>query len=287
MSAYQPQAQPVDVSYRSLDPTVNPEVANDMVRELTEGITSGGTPLMMEPPSNEFPLPGGYLDSDGVLHKTARVKEINGSDEEMFAREMRNPKMPIVRVVDLILRRTVTAIGTIEPVTAQDLGKMLIGDRASLFLAARVLTFGKEWEVPDWPCRLCGQTFGISMEVDDDIPVKELPDPRNQEIEVKLRAGQVATAGLMTGVVQLAMVGDGDKTVPEEQTYAIDQCLRAIDGKQVRFPMAQQMGMADRRKIIEEMEKAQPGPQMEEVVVTCLKCGGTAKYSVGLLDLFR
>ena len=270
--------------YQEFDPTKDPDMANQMVRDLTE---TKPPPPMVEPPSNAYVLPGGYLDPEGQLHREAKIKEITGADEEAFAREWKNPNLSVARVVDLILRRTVTAIGMIDPVTPEALGSLLIGDRAALLLAVRLLTFGTDWEVPDFPCRLCGETFGVVIELDKDIPMKELPDPRRQEVEVKLRNGTIVTVGLLTGALQLQMVGDGNRTAPEEQTYAIDRCLRTIDGQAVRSPMAQSMGMADRRKIVQAMDEGQPGPQMEEVVVTCDKCGGEAKYALGLVDLFR
>jgi hypothetical protein len=51
--------------------------------------------------------------------------------------------------------------------------------------------------------------------------------------------------------------------------------------------VAQKMSMADRRKIVQAMSDAQPGPRMEEVMVTCTECGQEAAYQLSLVDLFR
>ena len=265
-----------------IDPLAEPEFANDAVRKLT----APAVPLMATPPANVVELPGGYIDADGNLHTEARIREINGSDEEAMARELKNPSVNVPRVVDLLLKRTVESIGTIEPVPAQVLGNMLTGDRAALMLAVRILTFGTDWEVPDFPCRLCGETFGTIVELDS-IPIDKLDNPMVQEVEVELRNDRTVTLSLMTGEVQLEMVGDSSRTGPEEVTIAIDRCLRKINGLPVAGPNAQRMSMADRRTVVNALAEAQPGPRMEEVVVTCTECGREANYTVSLVDLFR
>ena len=266
-----------------LDPLADPEVANEAVKALT----APQLPLMESLPANKVELPGGYIDGEGNLHTDARIREINGSDEEAMARELRNPNVNIPKVVDLLLKRTVEAIGNIEPIPAQVLNSMLTGDRAALMLAVRTLTFGTDWEVPDFPCRLCGEQFGTIVELDS-IPIKKLDNPMVQEIDVELRSERTVTLRLMTGAVQLEMVsGDANRTGPEEVTIAIDRCLRKIDGLPVAGPSAQRMSMADRRTVVAALADAQPGPRMEEVVVTCTECGREANYTVSLVDLFR
>lgn len=265
-----------------LDPTVQPELANERVRALT----TPAIPMMKDPPGNTTVLPGGYIDAGGTLHTDARIREINGSDEEAMARELRNPSISIPKVVDLLLKRTVAAIGTIDPVTPVVLGDMLTGDRAALMLAVRILTFGSDWEVPDFPCKLCGENFGTIVELDS-IPIKKLDNPMVQEIDVELRNGHTATLAMVTGNIQLEMVGDGNRTGPEEATIAIDRCIRKLDGMPVAGPTAQRMSMADRRTVVAALAEAQPGPRMEEVMVTCTECGREANYTVSLIDLFR
>lgn len=265
-----------------IDPLVNPELANERVRALT----ATSIPMMRPPPTNNASLPGGYIDAEGNLHTDARIREINGSDEEAMARELRNPTISVPKVVDLLLKRTVEAVGTMEPVPPGVLNDMLTGDRAALMLAVRILTFGNDWEVPDFPCRLCNQTFGTIVELDS-IAIKKLDNPMVQEVEVELRNGHNATVALLTGGVQLEIVGDGNRTGAEEATTAINRCLRKLDGSPVAGPMAQRMSMADRRTIVNAMAEAQPGPQMEEVMVTCIECGREANYTVSLIDLFR
>lgn len=267
-----------------VDPLTNPEGANEILRELTG--PSASTPLMPPLPSDIVPLPGGYLDVEGNLHRECRIREINGSDEEAMARELRSPTVNVPRVVDLVLKRCVLGIGTIES-TPQALANMLIGDRAALMMAVRILTFGNDWEVPDFPCRLCGETFGTIVELNT-IGTKKLDNPMVQEVEVELRNGSIANLGLITGEVQLEMVGDANRTGPEEVTIAIDRCIRRMDGRPVGGSgVAQRMSMADRRKIAKVMTDAQPGPRMEEVVVACEKCGREADYALSLVDIFR
>lgn len=277
-------SDPLIAASRVIDPFEDPNAAEKIVKELTGPETT--LPLMSLLPANTVSLPGGYIDRDGRLHTECRIREINGSDEEAMARELRSPTVNVPRIVDLLLKRCVVSVGDIEPVPATVLSSMLIGDRAALILSVRMLTFGEDWEVPDFPCRLCGQTFGTIVELSS-IVIKPMDNPAVQEIEVELRHDHTATVGLLTGAVQLEMVGDGTRTGPEEITIAIDRCIRRIDGGPVLGPVAQKMSMADRRKIAQAMADAQPGPRMEEVVVTCTKCGREADYTVSLVDLFR
>jgi hypothetical protein len=265
-----------------IDPAADPDRANDVIRELTKP----QVPLMPPLPADTVTLPGGYIDKDGVLHTEARIREINGSDEEAMARELRNPNVNIPKVVDLILKRCVLEVGSYGS-TPLLLSEMLTGDRSALMLAIRILTFGSDWEVPDFPCRLCGKAFGVVVELHEDIKIKKMDNPMVQDIEVTLRNGHLALVHLLTGAAQLEMVGDGNRTGPEEATIAIDRSIRSLDGNPVMGHIAQKMSMADRRKIVQAMADAQPGPQMEEVVVTCTECGQDAEYQLNLIDLFR
>jgi len=265
-----------------VDPRINPEAAN----ELADRLTRSDVPLMPPLPADTVMLPGGYLDEDGLLHTEARIREINGSDEEAMARELRSPTMNIPKVVDLIVKRCVLSVGELES-TPKLLAQMLTGDRAALMLAIRILTFGTEWEVPDFPCRICSQTFGTIVELDTTIEIRKMKNPKVQDIEVELRNGHLALVHLLTGAVQLEMVGDGNRTGPEEATIAIDRSIRSIDGNPVTGHVAQKMSMADRRKIIQAMSDQQPGPRLEEVMVTCSECGREADYQISLVDLFR
>jgi hypothetical protein len=267
-----------------IDPRVEPEKANAVVEALTSP-ASTPMPLMGEPPSNITELPGGFIDADGMLHTTARIREITGADEEAMAKEFKTPSMSVARLVDLILRRCVISVGSFDPVPPGILSSLLVGDRSALMLAIRILTFGRDWEVPDFPCRLCGAVFGTVVELDS-IPMKKLENPMVQEIDVPLRHDRVATLALVTGAVQLE-VSTLDRTAPEETTLAIDRCIRKIDGREVIPPLAQNMGMADRKKILEALTSAQPGPQMEEVSVQCSVCDQEANYTLNLIDLFR
>jgi hypothetical protein len=259
-----------------------PELATDLAAKLTKP----PIPLMGSLPADTVVLPGGYLDSDGVLHTEARIREINGSDEEAMARELRSPTVNIPKVVDLLLKRCVLSVGLFDPVRADVLLDMLSGDRAYLMLKIRTLTFGNDWEVPDFPCRFCGQTFGTIIDLDS-VPVHKLENPMVQDVEVPLRNGHLALVHLLSGAVQLEMVGDGTRTGPEEVTIAINRSLRSIDGQPVPGPMAQKISMADRRSITKAMADGQPGPVMEKVEVRCLECGQEGEYTVSLVDLFR
>lgn len=267
-----------------IDPRTDPGLANAIAADLTG--PKREVVRMTVQPSNVVELPGGYIDENDMVHTEARIREITGADEEALAREFRSPNFTIAKMVDTILKRTVVSVGN-EEASPGLLGRLLVGDRSALLLAVRILTFGSDWEVEEFPCRLCGQTFGVVIELDKDIKTRTLENRQSHEITVELRNGREAVVSLLTGENQLEMFGDGNRTVPEEQTIAIDRCIRRIDGQPVLPPLARQMGMADRHKIIDAMIAGQPGPLMEEVSVQCSNCQGEANYAVSLVDLFR
>jgi hypothetical protein len=239
------------------------------------------------PPSQIIDLPGGFLDEANTLHQQARVRELNGLDEEFLAREVLNVSIPIAKFIDTVLGRNVTHLGIIEGPPKDQLRRLLRGDRLALALGIRRLTYGDDWELRDVPCQYCQKNFDVIVELGKDLKTRGLPNPRERTVDVELRHGHRAVVRLVTGEDELAAVGDGNHTTPELTTIYIDRCLISFDGQPPQKQIAKELGVVDRQTIINALQQHQPGPIMEEVSVPCSNCGQKMNYPLNMADLFR
>lgn len=244
--------------------------------------------LFALPESGRLKLPTGLINRDGLLVTDAEVKELTGAEEEMLAKESRNRAVVTPAVfLDLILSASVVSIGNAKPDPA-DLRRLLVGDRHYLALAVRRLTYGDEWELDDFVCRLCGKSFGVAIDLrcpGDDIKMRELPDPAVQHIDVPIRRGTVRLR-LVSGGDEIAVVGDGSRTMPEQKSALIDLCTLELNGQHPPIGFARSLGLKDRDAIMTALGDAAPGPLTGEVSVPCSECGKSSSYALSMADLF-
>lgn len=106
------------------------------------------------------PLPGGY-GIDGLRHVEAAVRPLNGDDEMWLAEETRHWKTPH-RVTGL-LSRCVRRMGD-EPVTAQRIRALTLGDREALMLHLRRITFGDAFSALS-RCPSCSERMDLDLSV--------------------------------------------------------------------------------------------------------------------------
>lgn len=108
---------------------------------------------------HDVPLLAGYVDDDGILHKTFSYREMNGRDEEAINRG--DVKANGAKVVNIICERCVTAIGTLtkkevgQSKWGQIIRSMLGGDLDYMAFKIRELSKGKEVEFTH-KCPSCG-----------------------------------------------------------------------------------------------------------------------------------
>jgi hypothetical protein len=266
-----------------VDARAEPERANQMSEEALKE-----PPLMLEaPPSSMVDLPAGYIDEANTIHREARVRELNGLDEEFLAREVLNVSIPIAQFIDVVLSRNVVQLGSVENPPKELLRKLLRGDRLALALGIRRLTYGDDWELLDVPCSYCQEQFGVIVELGKDLKVRTLSNPRDRTVEVEFRHGHRGVVRFVTGEDELAAVGDGTRTTPELTTTYIDRCLISYDGQPLQKPIGKDLGIVDRKRVIDAIQEHQPGPIMEEVSVPCSHCGQKQNYPLNMADLFR
>jgi hypothetical protein len=262
------------------DATQDPIVAS-----LVENIEADldPTPDFSSPGSQNVTLPTGLLRGDTLITH-AKVRELTGEDEESIYREFNKEEVITPHsFLNLVLKQCILEIGEDAP-SPNDLKQLLIGDRTYLALRIRELTYGPDWEVESFICRLCGETFSVVVELQDggDIKVKTLDDPSRQIINVPLRKG-FAQVRLVNGADE--DLANSFTDIPAQKTSIINSCLISIDGNPVKN-VAKSMGLKDRDAIIAALGASAPGPRLGEVSVPCDKCGRSADYAINLADLF-
>jgi len=239
--------------------------------------------VVTKSPSNPIvKLPAGYINPAGELITTAEVKELTGSDEEAIAKIGSTAK-----AINLLLQRGLLKLGDKEA-TRDDLDLLLAGDRDTILLGIRKVTFGTDIKL-SIRCVGCGSPDdNVVVNLDEDVKVKFLADPiADRTWEVNTSKGTIRL-GLPNGVTQKKIMDNLDKTPAEINTILLAGCILSVDGAPAMgAPTALSLGMADRATIINDILDRNPGPRLGEVKKVCKACGEDVIIPLSLLDLFR
>jgi hypothetical protein len=186
-----------------------------------------------------------------------------------------------------MLQRGVISIGA-NPVDKADLDQLLSGDRDALLIGIRRVTFGDTIEF-GISCPHCITELELSVDLNEDIPIKTLEDPINDRIFTYMSKKHGAiVVGLPTGLVQKKLIENSDKTNSELNTILLAGCVKSVNGEpSIGATTALTLGMADRENIIKEIFDRTPGPRLGEVTTTCEACGEAIPTPLSLADLFR
>ena len=260
----------------------NPSLANDLINQAMAAQATPKEQAVVTPPSdNLVHLPGGFITDAGEVIKTAEVRELTGRDEELISRNGTSG-----RTFNTILNCGVVKVGDAKA-DEKLLDELLSGDRDALMLGIYKATFGAINNTASF-CRGCGEMKEVSIDIDEDVPSKELSDPildRVFTVEGKENEYRVV---LPTGAVQRELALNLDKSMPELTTILLQGTVIEINGRPVLGKnQIQNLGITDRRLLSEEIAKRNPGPQFSNVSVTCPDCGGEVVVPINLGTLFR
>lgn len=235
-----------------------------------------------QPPDTSVIFPGGFIafGSRDVI-KNAEVRELTGVDEEAIAKAP-TPAKQILSV----LRRGVVSIGDHTDITTDLLDQLLIGDRDTLLIAIRSVTFGQTLEAVT-VCYGCNTRETYTVDLIADVPNKPLDDPIADRVwTVKCKVGEVKLT-LPTGAAGRQILENSDKTFAEMNTILLAECIRSVNGvSSMGATTALSLGMGDRSKLIEEILSHNPGPKLGEVSKTCDTCEAPISIPLGITDLF-
>lgn len=239
-------------------------------------------PQMKDAPPGLVTLPGGWIDSRGVLQTTAMVKELTGRDEERLSRIDAQTNLPTF-LQTMVSCGTETIGG--QPAEKDMLNDLLVGDREALILGIRFATYGEDLPM-EVRCPHCAYTEKISLELRKDIPVKQMETPEIRQYDVPLRNGRLAVITPATCGLQ-DQIWDPKKNVGQLKTETLVHCVVSIDGRPTSRPDILDMGMADRNTLLDRLAELQPGPDYREVRLDCQGCGREFPLDLTLTDLFR
>jgi hypothetical protein len=265
----------------------NPAMANKLLEDVNSLVTQpvvGSIPEVVFPslPDTEVKLPAGFIDPiEGTIYRNAEVRELTGADEEAIVK-ISDPGKALLA----ILERATVSIGD-EPATKDMLGVLLAGDREALLLAIRKATFGSEVEVST-VCDKCPEVQVFKIDLNTDVETKELDDPINdRRFTVELKAG-LAKVNLPNGDVQTKLINATEKNSAELDTLLLASCVFEIKDQPVLdSTRIRNLGINDRRTLLEEIAKRNPGPQLSEIKKACKNCGQEVSLPLTLAELFR
>ncbi len=273
---------------QTLNAAENPALANKIAQAVTnvqvEETVGSTVPTITIPslPDTNIDLPGGFYDPmEDEMITTAEVRELTGADEEAIVK-ISEPGKALMT----ILEKATVSIGG-KPADKETLNMLLAGDREALLLAIRRVTFGNEVEL-ETVCDRCPELQTFVIDLTKDVKVKTLDDRINdRRFVLDLKVGKVKVA-LPTGDTQLKLVNASNKNTAELDTLLLSSCVLEINDVPV-LGQAQirNLGIKDRRTILEEIAKRNPGPLLSEVKKACSACGQEVELPLTLAELFR
>jgi hypothetical protein len=271
----------------------NPKAAEAALASLDKAAKSP-LPDAPFPPDDFVTLPGGLMHK-GTLIKHAVVRELTGEDEIALARAIQN-RHPF-HFLDTLLQCGLDRLGNLSPEDSERLlPELLTGDRDEIVLGIRAATYGEIVEVFGWVCPACGKRVDkIEFSLKEDVTRTTMKDPAAESsFEVKLRKGASAKVRLATGAVNTAMYEMPDLLTPQRDDILLSKCIETYTDTRGQthliagFPsMVQRMSAPDRRKILTEMDKRQPGPRYNDLKFRHDECGEEVTLALGITELFR
>jgi hypothetical protein len=261
----------------------NPGLANSIVEQVISKpvVEEAAIIEVISPTDTTVDLPGGFINSIGEVVRVAEVKELNGRDEEYISKANSTGKM-----LSAVISRGVVSIGG-EKATERMLDALLAGDRDALLLGIYRATFGNTAEINSY-CSGCEDWKQVEVDLSKDIEFKVLIDPiEDRTFTVKGRRDEYLV-GLPTGHTQKELNVSVERTMSEMATVLLQDTIQEINGLVVyNKDMVNNIGIQDRRTISEAIAEHSPGPQFNDLKVTCPECTSEVVVPINLGALFR
>lgn len=239
---------------------------------------------------NEFELPVGYTDGDGVLHKRVTLREMTGEVDEAIADQKirSNPG----KVVTEAILGVVEKLGTVKKVNRDIVRKLTNTDRDFILAMNHIVSIGDEAEWTE-ECPKCFTKYDASIGIET-LPVKYMTDDEPRESVLELPVGIKDAEGnvykklrvsLPTGEVQEKVM----PTVHQNPNQALTQMLAMITEEveglsHWNFITFQKMTKRDRKYITTELGKIEVGISLTPKV-SCADCGHSYTTTIPVMTL--
>lgn len=246
----------------------------------------------------EFELPLGYVDGDGLVHRTAVLRKMTGKDEAIMA-DRRN-RNSAARMVSELLASCLVSLGTIERPSVAVAADLYSADRYFLLLKLREITFGPELNAT-YACPTCRESMSLVEEIPElkvtRLAAGELPE----DIFVELDDGYVDREGEVyrTIVFRYPRGTDEEKIAASSRENAsrgknalMARCIVALgDMPRSRIEalgtsIFNDLTLGDRALIDEALNEDGPGVDMTRSI-SCLGCGRDYEVTLDLSNFLR
>ena len=108
---------------------------------------------------NEFELPIGYMDRDGVLHKTFKLREMTGKVDESIADK--KVRTNAGKIVTELIYGVVEQLGTLPKIDRNIIKQLTNTDRDYIVLMNYLYSLGETIEYTE-TCPYCGEKIEVS-----------------------------------------------------------------------------------------------------------------------------
>lgn len=213
-------------------------------------------------------LPTGYLDNEGVLHKTVTIQEITGAEEDILS----SRKTPFHTRMNRILENCVTSIGPYEQgnLMWKTLIKDLVAtDRLYLILQLRILSLGPLFSAKV-QCQEC-ETFSNQTVDLNDFKIIGLKDPMARQWSGTLPSGMSYVAKSQTGWEEAKLAKHSESK--DLASLAMLARLVELDGKdKITLAMLKRMKLSDRAYLRKDFASRE-GEIQKTMEYECSECG--------------
>lgn len=232
-------------------------------------------PVMQDPGNTSVQLQRGLIDPvTGLWQTQAEVREMTGADEEYMSSVEAKSDVTYGDYISTLLKRTVVSIGSISlEHDKSQLDNVSLGDRDLLFLGVIQATYGKTKEFQA-ECRKCATANDITVDLQEDFPVRKPDVDLQKPIKVKLRNGKFVQLRIPT-IGDSAYVAKKASSVAAQNTLMLSRCAVWEDGKQPSDveEWARSLNVSDRNKLVKGLLEIEAGPELKAVNTQCASCG--------------
>ena len=242
---------------------------------------------------HDVPLLAGYVDKDGVLHKTFTYREMNGKDEEAINKA--DVRANGSKIINVICERCVVQVGTLNK---KDYGvqwgtiirEMLGGDLDYMAFKIRELSKGKEVEF-EHKCPHCGQKLVTIMNTDE-FGIKPYSGqsvfPFSLPRGYKDRKGEIHKDGVIrlpNGFDREVVTPLFKKNLSTATSLLITRLMSFNDNAMVVQDLVAEMSLRD-REVLEKIIKNNTFGLDTSIEIVCTSCGADISGEVGQSNFF-
>lgn len=239
---------------------------------------------------DEFLLPVGYLDDEGVLHRRVKLTPMTGESEEMMSDAKVRDNAG--KMITELLLSVVEELGTVKKVNREVLRELATKDRDFLILKNAQVSVGDEISFVD-SCPHCKGKNEITVDIAGiEVKYMDTEEPREFTFELpngyKDREGKVhkkITVRLPNGRVQERIA----TVLRANPAQAVSMMLQLITKKLgdidfINPEVFKKMTKKDRDFISKQLDKVEVGVSFN-LDATCSSCGADYTTVIPLANL--